>query len=79
MFGDALQDIDEVGMHDTVQTAGDGQRLDDAKVLGAEFGPAEIPVLTPPIGTTLSSRWFVSNGTSGSIRSGSSPGRRSRV
>ena len=44
MQGDALQDIDQVGVGvDAVQTAGDDEGLDDADVLGAEFGPAKEP------------------------------------
>lgn len=78
---DALQDIDEVGIHvDAVQAASDDERLDDADVLRAEFCPAEVPVFRP-MGTTLSarSRWFVSGDTSGSVRNTPSPARRSRT
>ena len=42
--GDALQDIDQVVVGiDAVQAAGDDQALQDADVLGAEFGPTEHP------------------------------------
>ena len=42
--GDSLQHVDEVGVGvDSVQTTGDDEGLDDADVLGAEFGPAEEP------------------------------------
>ena len=42
MLADPLQYIDEIGVRiDAVQSAGDDQTLDDADVLGAEFGPAE--------------------------------------
>jgi hypothetical protein len=42
MFADSLQCIDEIGVGiNVVQSAGDDQALDDADVLGAEFGPAE--------------------------------------
>jgi hypothetical protein len=42
MCTNSLQHIDEIGVRvDTVQAAGDDQTLDDADVLGAEFGPAE--------------------------------------
>ena len=56
MFADPLQHIDEVGVRiDAVQSAGDDQTLDDADVLGAEFGPAEEPDLRP-MGTTRKAR-----------------------
>ena len=42
MHGDALQNVDEVGIGiDVVQSAGDDERLDDADVLRTELGPAE--------------------------------------
>ena len=46
VLADALEDVDEVGVRiDAVQSAGGDQALDDADVPGAEFGPAEQPVL----------------------------------
>ena len=42
MLADSLQHIDQIGGGiNVVQSAGDDQTLDDADVLGAEFGPAE--------------------------------------
>ncbi len=42
MLSDPLQYIDEIGVGiNAVQSAGNDQTLDDADVLGAEFGPAE--------------------------------------
>ena len=47
MLADPLQHIDQVGVRiDAVQSAGDDQALDDADVLGAEFGPTEEPGLS---------------------------------
>jgi hypothetical protein len=44
VLGDALQDIDEIGIRiDAVQSASDDQTLDDSDVSGAEFGPAKKP------------------------------------
>ena len=46
MLAHSLQDVDEVGVDvDSVQAAGDDEGLDDADLPGAEFGPAEVPVL----------------------------------
>jgi hypothetical protein len=40
-----LQHIDEVRVRiDPVQTAGDDQALNDARVFGADFGPTEEPI-----------------------------------
>src|SRR6185437_6953406 len=48
VLADALQDVDEVGVHvDAMQPAGDDERLDDANMLGAELRPAEVPIFTP--------------------------------
>ena len=45
--GDALEDVDQIGVGvDVVQSAGTDQAVDDAHVLGAKFGPAEVPVFT---------------------------------
>jgi hypothetical protein len=42
MQGYTLQDIDQIDVGvDAVQSASDDERLDDADVLGAEFGPTE--------------------------------------
>ena len=42
MLSDPLQYIDEIGVGiNAAQSAGNDQTLDDADVLGAEFGPAE--------------------------------------
>ena len=42
MFADPLQHINEISVPiDAVGSAGYNQTLDDADVLGAEFGPAE--------------------------------------
>jgi hypothetical protein len=42
MLADALQHIDQVGIRiDAVQAAGDQEALDDAYLLGTQFGPAE--------------------------------------
>jgi hypothetical protein len=46
VFTDPLQNIDQVGVWiDAMQSAGHDQTLDDADVLGTEFGPAEEPGL----------------------------------
>ena len=46
MNADPLQHIDQVGIGvDTMQAARDDQTLHDADVLGAELGPAEVPIL----------------------------------
>lgn len=48
MLADTLQDIDEISVRiDAVQSAGDDQTLRDADLLGAEFGPTEVPVFSP--------------------------------
>ena len=45
MLVDALQHVHEIGVRiDVVQAAGHQQTLDDADVLGAQFGPGEQPV-----------------------------------
>ena len=44
--GDPLQDIDQIGVGiDAVQAASGHQTLDDANVLGTDFGPTEQPRL----------------------------------
>ncbi len=46
MLTDTLQDVDQIVVGvDLMQPAGDDQALHDADLGGAEFGPAEIPVL----------------------------------
>ena len=48
MLADPLQHIDQIGIRiDVVQSVGDDQALHDTDVLGAQFGPATIPVLRP--------------------------------
>lgn len=48
VLADALQNVDEIGVHVyAVKAACDDERLNDADVLGAELGPAEVPVLAP--------------------------------
>ena len=47
MLADALQDIDQIGVGvDTLQLARHQQALDDADLFGAQFTPAEQPVLS---------------------------------
>ena len=46
MNAEPLQHIDQVGIGvDAMQAARDDQTLHDADVLGAELGPAEVPIL----------------------------------
>ena len=46
MLPDALEDIDQIVVWvDAMEAAGHDQALYDAHLLGAELGPAEIPVL----------------------------------
>ena len=47
MLSDTLQHIDEILIRiDAVQATGDDQALNDTDMLGAEFRPAEIPILS---------------------------------
>ena len=46
VVGHALEDVGEVGVWvDAVHLAADDEALEDAHVLGADFGPAEEPIL----------------------------------
>ena len=48
VYADPLQHIDQVSVGiDAVQSASDDEALHDAKMLGAELGPAEQPVFAP--------------------------------
>ena len=45
VLADPLQHVDEVCVHlDLVQPTGGDQALHDADLLGAEFGPAKVPI-----------------------------------
>jgi len=81
VLSDALQDIDQVVVGvDRVQPAGDDQALQDSDVPGTEFGPEEHPVAAThrnraqgPLEMSRIDRH------AGSVRSTSSPKRRSRA
>ena len=69
MRGHALQDIDQVVVGvDAVQATGDDQALQDADMLGAEFGPAKQPCL--PAHGNDAERAFQVVGIDGDVRVG---------
>ena len=69
VLGDALQDVDKVCVDvNAVQTASNDQALRAANVTGAEFGPAEHPILAPQRHDPQRTFELISGTTSGTSR-----------